>query len=48
MIFSYAKDLVIATIGPSVNFNAEAICKEMDIYITFMLNKVANNIKQLD
>uniref|UniRef100_A0A6M3J0N8 Uncharacterized protein n=1 Tax=viral metagenome TaxID=1070528 RepID=A0A6M3J0N8_9ZZZZ len=51
MIFSYAKDLVIAfKHGPTGDkaMTAEEITKEMDVYITFMLNKVANNIKELE
>lgn len=48
MIFSYAKDLTIANFEKDSVRSSDAICKEMDVYITFMLNKVANNIKELE
>lgn len=50
MIFSYAKDLVIANgfSGDKAAIPPDAICKEMDVYINFMLGKVANNIKELE
>jgi len=50
MIFSYAKDLVIANrLGPEViSVTADDICKEMDVYIQYMLKLVSNNIKELE
>lgn len=48
MIFSYAKDLVLANHHTQSQVDPEAICKEMDIYINHMLKLVANNIKELE
>lgn len=48
MIFSYAKDLVIARKAGLDALNAEGICIELDIYIKHMLNLVAGNIKELE
>ena len=51
MIFSYAKDLVIAfKHGPTGDkaMTAEEITKEMDVYIQHMLKLVAGNIKELE
>lgn len=47
MIFSYAKDIVIANAGTTAPLSPNAICKEMEVYITFMLGKVAGNIAEL-
>ena len=49
MVMSYAKDLVIANrLGPEViSVTADDICKEMDVYIQYMLKLVAGNIREL-
>jgi hypothetical protein len=48
MVMSYAKDLVISRNGGALTLNPDEVVKEMDVYIQYMLNKVAGNIKELD
>jgi hypothetical protein len=48
MVFSYAKDIVLANCDPRGTRDPEAICKEMDVYIKYMLGLVAGNIKELE
>jgi hypothetical protein len=48
MIFSYAKDLVIANHAKDTDYTPAKTCEELDVYINHLLNKVANNIKELE
>jgi hypothetical protein len=48
MIFAYAKDIVIANHAQrQLGYDPEALVKEMDVYIKYMLGLVNNNIKEL-
>lgn len=49
MVMSYAKDLWIANHKQNeMGTEPEASCKEMDVYIKYMLGLVAGNIKELE